>query len=158
MEFTFPAGASIDPGEFIVIAANAANYNGSYDAYQWTSGDLDDAGERIALLDAFAQVADEVTYDDAAPWPATPNGDGPTLALGRTALDNSLPANWGASREQGGTPGAANFPALPLVINELHHTPAAADSDYEFLELVNAGPTPIDLTGYTCLLYTSRCV
>jgi len=151
VEFTFPAGASIDPGEFIVIAANAANYNGSYDAYQWTSGDLDDAGERIALLDAFAQVADEVTYDDAAPWPATPNGDGPTLALGRTALDNSLPANWGASREQGGTPGAANFPALPLVINELHHTPAAADSDYEFLELVNAGPTPIDLTGYIFL-------
>ena len=150
--FTFPAGATINPGEFIVLAANSANYSGGYAVYQWTSGDLDDAGERIAILDAFAQVADEVTYDDEAPWPAAPNGSGPTLSLGRPALDNSLPASWGASREQGGTPGAANFPALPLVINELHHTPAAAqgsDGDYEFLELTNTGATAIDLTGYT---------
>ncbi|MBP8948109.1 MAG: lamin tail domain-containing protein, partial [Candidatus Promineofilum sp.] len=153
VEFTFPAVA-IEPGEYILIAANAANYTGSADVYQWTSGELDNAGERVALLDAFAQVADEVTYDDEAPWPVAPNGSGPSLSLGRPALDNSLPAAWGASREQGGTPGAANFPPLPLVINELHHTPAAAqgsDGDYEFLELHNAGATAIDLTGYNFL-------
>ena len=150
--FTFPAGATINPGEIIVVAANSANYGGGYDAYQWISGDLDDTGERVALLDPFAQVADEVTYDDEAPWPTAPNGSGPSLALGRPALDNSLPASWGAGREQGGTPGAVNFPPLPLVINELHHTPAAAqggDNDYEFLELTNVGAAPIDLTGYT---------
>ena len=152
VEFTFPTGAAIDPGEFILLAANSANYGGGYDVYQWTSDNLDDSGERIALLDPFAQVADEVTYDDQAPWPTPPNGDGPTLSLGTPSLDNSLPTNWAASRETGGTPGAANFPPLPLVINELHHTPAAAqgaDNDYEFLELYNAGATPIDLTGYT---------
>jgi hypothetical protein len=150
--FTFPTGATIDPGEYIVLAANSANYTGSYDVYQWASGDLDDVGERVALLDAFGQTVDEVTYDDEAPWPTAPNGSGPTLSLGRPALDNSLPASWAASREMGGTPGAVNFPGLPLVINELHHTPAAAqgaDNDYEFLELYNAGATPIDLTGYT---------
>ena len=152
VDFTFPAGATIDPGEYIVLAANSANYSGSYDVYQWAGGDLDDSGERIALLDPFAQVADEVTYDDEAPWPAAPNGSGPSLSLGRPALDNSLPINWAASRQPGGTPGATNFPGLPLVINELHHTPAAAqgaDNDYEFLELTNTGATAIDLTGYT---------
>jgi len=152
VEFIFPAGATIEPGEFIVLAADSASYTGSYDVYQWTSGDLDDAGERVALIDPFAQVADEVTYDDEAPWPTPPNGSGPTLSLGRPALDNSLPASWAASRQTAGTPGAENFPRLPLVINELHHTPSAAqgaDGDYEFLELTNTGATPIDLTGYT---------
>ena len=44
------------------------------------------------------------TYGTAAPWPTAPNGGGPTLALLEPQLDNSVPANWAASRETGGTP------------------------------------------------------
>jgi len=154
VDFTFPAGATIDPGEYIVLAANSANYSGSYDVYQWAGGDLDDSGERIALLDPFAQVADEVTYDDEAPWPAAPNGSGPSLSLGTPALDNSLPASWAASDFAGGTPGAANWPALPLVVTEVHYKvnstlQPGGDDAWEFFELTNAGDRAFDLSGYT---------
>ncbi|MBK7218263.1 MAG: lamin tail domain-containing protein [Candidatus Promineofilum sp.] len=106
--YTFPAGATIAAGEHIVIAANAANYAGSYQTFQWASGDLDDGGETLTLRDAFGQLVDEVTYDDTAPWPADPAGGGPSLTLVNPATDNSDPANWAASATPGGTPGAAN--------------------------------------------------
>ncbi len=149
--FTFGAGASIAAGEHIVVAAHAATYSGTYQTFQWTAGELADDGETLTLTDGYGQTVDEVAYDDTGDWPAAPDGGGPTLSLGLPALNNSNPASWAASREVGGTPGAANFPPLPLVINELHHTPSAAqgsDNDYEFLELYNAGATTIDLSGY----------
>jgi hypothetical protein len=98
----------IGAGETIVLAANAANYVGSYTVYQWTSGELADGGERIAILDSHGQVSDEVTYGIADPWPADANGTGPTLALLGTALDNSVATNWATSSVAGGTPGASN--------------------------------------------------
>ena len=108
VSYTFPAGATLAAGEYIVIAANSANYAGTYQTFQWTAGDLDDAGETITLRDAIGRTVDEVVYDDEAPWPTDPAGNGPTLALTNTATDNSDPANWAASVSPGGTPGAAN--------------------------------------------------
>lgn len=137
VEYTFPAGTNLPAGGYLVIPSSA-----------WTGGDLSDAGETIALMDGTAEV-DSVTYGSADPWPAGAAGSGPSLSLGNPGLDNSLAASWAASRETGGTPGAANFPPLPIVVNELHHTPAGDDNTYEFLELFNAGSEPFDLTGYT---------
>ncbi len=110
MTFTFPAGATIEPNEIIVLAATSANYAGGYDAYQWTSGDLDDSGERVALIDPFARVVDEVTYDDEALWPTLPAGGGPSLSLLVATSDNAAPESWAASDQTGGTPGAVNWP------------------------------------------------
>ena len=63
----------------------------------------------------------------------------------------------------GGTPGAANFPALPVVINEIHYNPVITPTvGIEFIELVNSGAAAVVLGNFTlvgvCLLYTSRCV
>ncbi len=109
VEYTFAAGTTIGAGEFIVLAANATNYVGSYTVYQWASGELADDGERIAILDSYNQVSDEVTYDEVGPWPTTPNGTGPSLALLGPMLDNSDAASWQASTADNGTPGGVNF-------------------------------------------------
>ena len=94
-----------------------ATYSGhGYDVYQWATGDnLSNGGETVTLKDTFNQTVDTVSYDDVAPWPTEPDGSGPSLALLDPALDNSAAANWAKSREDGGTPGAVNFPPLPPV-------------------------------------------
>jgi hypothetical protein len=53
------------------------------------------------------QYIDSLRYDDTAPWPTAPDGDGPTLALRNPNLENSLAENWEASLGHG-TPGTLN--------------------------------------------------
>lgn len=109
--YTFPPGTSIDPGEYILLVKLPVNFTGQgYDTYQWTEGSLSNGGETITLIDTFGQVVDSLTYDDVAPWPAEPDGGGPSLSLTDPLLANDDPAHWSASSETGGTPGAVNFP------------------------------------------------
>ena len=125
------------------MADNPATYSGNgYQVFNFDGG-LSGSGERVTVSDRFGNVVDDVTYGVVDPWPSTPNAGGPSLSLLEPALDNSVAANWAASRQMGGSPGAENFPPLPptppLVINEIHYNPA-------------------DAQGSDCLLYTSRCV
>lgn len=106
--FTFPNGASIAPGEYIVVADNPASYTGNgYQVFDF-SGGLSSGGETITLLDGLGNPVDTVEYGVAGLWPSSPNGGGPSLSLINPALDNSLPGSWAASSVNGGTPGAAN--------------------------------------------------
>lgn len=50
---------------------------------------------------------DTVTYGDGSPWPTTPDGNGPSLELTDTSLDNALASSWTASYNNGGSPGSA---------------------------------------------------
>jgi hypothetical protein len=76
VRFTFPAGTSLPAGGYLVIPKNrlqlllVTSYRldpqqviGQYE------GELDNDGERIALLDGQGGVVDEVIYDDRFPWP-----------------------------------------------------------------------------------------
>jgi hypothetical protein len=73
-----------------------------------TGWDLSNGGEAITLSNSSGTVVDAVTYDDASPWPMEPDGSGPSLELTSPSLDNSQGANWHASADNGGTPGAEN--------------------------------------------------
>ena len=53
------------------------------------------------------ELVDAFTYNDEAPWPTEPDGNGPTLSLLNPDLDNALPESWGVSIEHG-TPGTLN--------------------------------------------------
>src|SRR5690606_30220908 len=147
--FTFPTGTTIDPGEFIVLARLATTYSGSYQTFEWSSGDLADGGEQITLSDPFGNEVDAVTYDNNSAWPTAPNGSGPSLSYDGSD-DNALPGNWAASALVGGTPGGENFPALSLVINEIHYNPVITPTvSYEFIELLNTGATAVYLEDFT---------
>ena len=130
------AGAAITtlgPGEYVLVVADpvafAARYGSGLPVAGTYSGKLDGAGERIALALAGTTIRD-FTYDDAPPWPTTPDGSGPTLVLADPASnpDHNLAASWRASYAAGGTPGAGEAPILGWRLANFGTTEDAGDA------------------------------
>jgi hypothetical protein len=151
--FTFTNRTLLGPGQFFVLARDAAAFavrypgvavNGVY------SGQLDNGGETVTLSFPLGGSVFSVTYDDSAPWPVTPDGQGFSLVPKQPGLsqapDNG--ASWRSSTSAGGSPGAddpaPNIP--PIVINELltHTDPPEMDS----VELYNPTGTNVDISGW----------
>ncbi len=120
IQFAFAAGTTLAPGERAVVAANAADFSGPRVLGSYGPGSaLDNGGEHLRLLAWNGAVIEEFIWDDVAPWPITPDGEGPSLTLikPQTDPDTSLPANWRESTVPGGTPGttdATTFTGNPL--------------------------------------------
>ena len=121
--FTFPEGASIAAGGFVLIAPFDPEVfrerNGvpaSVVVYGPYGGGLDNGGESLRLLRPAPQedgeqpwhLVDRVVYGDSGAWPTAADGGGPSLER-RIATDyGNEPENWGASEDAGGTPGRGN--------------------------------------------------
>ncbi len=108
---TLPAGTSIAPGGFLVVAKDAAQFQASYGFAPAAvyGGNLSNSGETISLRDNTAATVDTVSYLDVDPWPVTADGTGPSLELIDATLDNNDFLNWAAATNQAGrTPGVAN--------------------------------------------------
>ncbi len=123
--FTFPAGASVPGGGYIVIARNAArlisrypNLNANNTVGNFNGG-LANGGERIllAMPDPFLNtnnnvittnfnyvVVDEVTYRDGGRWGQWADGGGSSLELIDARSDNRLASNWADSDETAKAP------------------------------------------------------
>lgn len=119
IDFVFPGGTIIQPGEYAVIIPEGAEvaYQVEYQPIDdgvapatpvgTFDGRLGDGGETLTIVDAVGGLVDTVTYDDIAPWPAGADGTGPSLALTDLSADNDLAASW-AQTMTSGTPGSAN--------------------------------------------------
>jgi hypothetical protein len=121
IDFTFPSGTVLLPGEFLVIAKNPDTIMAYYGIdnvlgpFENFTG-LNNSGELVALGNAAGFVVDMVEYSDGAPWPTTPDGDGPSLSLINPNLNNSLPESWEPSIVPYGTPGNPNSSPEPLLV------------------------------------------
>ena len=128
------APRSLAPGETLVVAVDRSALLAAYpalDAAQVVgdaTGTLSNGGERLRLVDAAGNTVDELTYDDAAPWPVGADALGagedwlPADALplsahqfkGRSlqrvsmAAATDQPGNWAASPLDGMDPGAVD--------------------------------------------------
>jgi CotH kinase protein/Lamin Tail Domain/Chitobiase/beta-hexosaminidase C-terminal domain len=68
---------------------------------------LNNDGERLTLLAGNGSTIVDFTYGDAAPWPSTPDGSGPSLVLMQpTTSDPAVAYNWRASTAANGAPAA----------------------------------------------------
>jgi Lamin Tail Domain/CotH kinase protein/Chitobiase/beta-hexosaminidase C-terminal domain len=109
--FTF-GNIDLQPGEYIVAVKNLAAFEYRYgtgiNVAGEYSGKLDSAGERIVLVDASGLPIHDFTYDDTAPWPESPDGNGPSLEVIDTEGDYNSAGNWKASLLDGGSPGTAS--------------------------------------------------
>jgi CotH kinase protein/Lamin Tail Domain/Secretion system C-terminal sorting domain len=119
--FLIPDGTILPANGYLVICdvpVNFAGLNPAVTNYINISMDfgLGNSGEIVQLLDENSCLIDGLTYDDAAPWPTSPDGQGYTLSLKQPNLDNSLGINWASSTALLGTPGALNFPANALPV------------------------------------------
>jgi hypothetical protein len=121
IQFCFEVADAIDAGGYLVLAPAGGTFEATYGFppfREYALGALENNGERIALIDDGFSVVDEVTFDDVAPWPVTPDGLGPSLELIDPTEDNDTPRNWHAAVAPAGhTAGAPNSVA--------HSTPRA---------------------------------
>lgn len=108
---TLPAGTSIAPDGYLVVAKDAVQFQATYGFAPAAvyGGNLSNSGETVALKDATAATVDTVTFLDTDPWPVKADGTGPSLELIDASLDNDDPLNWAAATNTAGrTPRAAN--------------------------------------------------
>lgn len=100
--FTFPA-VTLGIDEYMLIAVDSVVFQSFFGmmAYDFNGG-LGNSGERLTIVNSFGMIVDSVKYDDAPPWPTSPDGNGPSLTFCDPGLDNGLGENWIASIELAG--------------------------------------------------------
>lgn len=105
VDFTFPNGSVIEPGQFRLVVEDATvfaeTYGPSLAILGEFPGSLDRGGETLTLVKpgltpAQDVIIDQVTFDDDLPWPASADGGGSSLQLIDPAQDNNRFANWAA--------------------------------------------------------------
>lgn len=117
----FGPGATIDGNGYAVLSPDADRTLSLYGVTTigTYTGRLSNGGETVTLRDNNSNIVNSLTYDDAPPWPTSPDGTGPSLALKDPTKDNSLATSWAAC-PCGSSPGVANLiytADLPDVIN-----------------------------------------
>ncbi|MHA3772540.1 lamin tail domain-containing protein [Verrucomicrobiota bacterium sgz303538] len=162
VQFTIPAGKSIAPGGYLVIAADAsafaAKYPGVSNYVAGWSGRLSNSSNKLTLRDTNGTVINAISYADDGNWAARQrdivldyghrgwgwdsgaDGFGKSLELSNSLFDNSLGQNWRASTTAGGTPGAANSTA----VNDI----APAILDVAHFPLVPKSTDTVDVTAH----------
>ncbi|MEQ8472810.1 MAG: CotH kinase family protein [Marinoscillum sp.] len=96
--YQFPAGTKLEVGKSVYLAneADAFRENYGFHPFDEFSRSLNNGGQKIALLNGYGMVIDEVEYSDEEPWPVEADGDGYFLSVIDPNADNNDPANWRA--------------------------------------------------------------
>ncbi|MFO7888868.1 MAG: lamin tail domain-containing protein, partial [bacterium] len=154
--FVIPEGTVMEPGGFFVLVRDSVQFHTIFPECIYYTGPLgfglSGAGETIRLWNPHGVLVDSVTYDDTPPWPAQPDGNGPTLELIDYTNDNSDPENWQAS-DYFGSPGAGNgqeknfLSALcdSVIITEINYHSAPETDAGDWCELYNRSSQTIEL-------------
>ena len=125
--YIFPEDSIIQPGERIVIVANAEAFALRHSATsvqgEFTGG-LKNSSETVTLVSATSTTLLSFTYSDGTDrggvddlfWPTSPDGSGPSLVLinPRTGVDLSDPREWRPSTMNDGNPASNDSIALPV--------------------------------------------
>lgn len=150
--YAFPNGTRLAGGAFFLLVRNPAQFALKYPGVGIDgvySGSLANGGETLTLSHVHGGVVQSFAFDNSVPWPTTPDGLGFSLVPINPdgALNPDRPAQWRASAQAGGSPGANDpQPNLPaVVINEILPRPVTGP---EFIELFNPGPNAADISGW----------
>ncbi len=102
ISYNFPAGKTLAPGAYLVIANNAGALQPQYPAADLLgnfSGKLANGGDTLVLEDNAGNPACQVTYYPGGSWPERAAGGGSSLELRDPAADLMRPEAWAASDE-----------------------------------------------------------
>jgi hypothetical protein len=157
----FPPGTVLRSKEYLVVSPDpdrAVEVYGLPSAAGPYSGQLDNGGEVVALVNSEGRAVSRVHYEDGGVWPALADGFGPSLEFAGSDTGNDLASRWAASRILGGTPGAANSRSgsageeslRPGIVNEIR--PSAGAGDPGFIELHNPTGGTLALGGFVIRL------
>ncbi len=160
VKLRFAEGMKLAGGARLVIGSNTDTnaWRKRYPAVAsagWFSGSLDNAGERLTLLDPDGHPITSVTYQPDHGWPAGADGSGYSLEVIDPRANPDDPANWRASVQAHGTPGVGPgpFPKSAVQLNEVmadNGTAASVEGAHpDWIELFNSGSSPVDLSGWS---------
>lgn len=102
------------PGERLLLVNNLeafqSRYGGALPIAGMYSGNLDNDGEQLLITGPDGTEILNMTYNDAAPWPESADGDGYSLILIKPGLpgDSSSPERWRSSAVRDGNPGGSD--------------------------------------------------
>ena len=155
VDFTFPS-YDLAPGGYCIVVRNTAAFQARYGSelpvVGQYAGSLNNAGERIELLDPVGTVIHDFRFEDN--WFDITDGVGFSLTVKdpRTADPNAYDDKslWRPSAKAGGSPGADDSGQVPppgaVVINELLANSQGSGPDW--IELHNTTEQPIDIGGW----------
>lgn len=152
-DFTGSSITSLAPGERVLIVRNTIFFEGRFGSGHPVAGQyegfLDNAGERLQLIDSFGEEILDFDYNNS--WYPITDGLGFSLVV---VNENAAPddwtrkSQWRPSSQLLGSPGADDPPAptfTPVLINEaLTRTLAVPDS----IEIYNPGTNSVDVSGW----------
>ncbi len=130
IHFTFPPGASLAPGGFLVVAENPAAIRQVFgvDALGPWNGSLDNTGEPVELARASGSLVDRVRYGVGFPWPTVGDDPAASLQLIHEGLDHELGGSWRSAPPTPGAPNAVAAANAPPAIRQVTHSPAQPTS------------------------------
>jgi hypothetical protein len=111
--FTFAAGRTLAPGQFVMVVKNQAAFQAAYPDVDpgiiagRFEGSLSNAGEQIKLEDATGSTVLDFTYADD--WYDQTDGGGYSLVVHDTLASYNDKATWRPSPRVGGTPGRSEL-------------------------------------------------
>jgi len=158
--FTFSLGSKLAAGARLVLAngTDPASFATAYPGvvvFGHFSGNLNNTGERLTLHRPNGEVIVSVDYSDSGGWPAAADGAGASLELADVFGGTDDPANWRASGQRGGTPGApsGSSPAPAVILNEVMAQNLSAVNHGgnfpDWVELHNPGVGAVNLAGWS---------
>ena len=111
INFSFPDNVSLGIEERILLLRDRSAFEARYgqpsvQSFEYT-GRLSNDGEQILILGTSPDPIKDFTYNDQEPWPATADGEGPSLVLVDPTSNptHNEPNNWMSSQNEGGSPG-----------------------------------------------------
>lgn len=120
LDYEFAGETRIGPGEFIVLASSNRYFFKRYGFYAFDDykGQLDNSGEKIALVTADNDTICSFFFWDDSGWPYASDGFGFSLVPVNINPDNNQNSSeyWRASYAIGGSPGADDL-AEPLTVD-----------------------------------------
>jgi hypothetical protein len=164
--FVFPDGATIDVGQFVLVGEELvpdADFVGALGL-----GNAGTSADGVRLVDCSGVPVDTVIYGDensdlllddtgaVATSLAPAVGSGSSIQRVQDGYDTDR-SGVDFAEQVAPTPGAPNPPLEPVVcvpadgtvkLNEFVPNPASSDTSNEWIELYNAGPNEVDLSGW----------
>jgi len=152
IEFTFPAGIILAPGESVILVSNQAAFEERYGVGVARiggtySGSFRNSGEHVQLEAADASIIADFTYGDGVPWSSSADGDGYSLVF--AGSDPSQALDWRSSVSLGGSPGSSDsvpFSGGDIISFALAENPRAEIDGSSFLFSIRVNLGADDVT------------
>lgn len=112
--YSLPKETKIKANDYLVLVKDEIDFNTAFPNVTNYIGEFDfgfGGNDSVRLYTSDGEIEDEVDYNSEDPWPTCPDGEGPTLELTSSDLDNNLVSNWKCALEFG-TPGMINSTIL----------------------------------------------